>query len=192
MQSVPTLHSSWETCQLCICFPQQMRCYSIISEQQTPKHPPFHTHTHAGMDGPANQPSRLQPNPRLCASLLQQCDSHSQASQPVEHISLHLHRKRWQRFHFSISLCTYIHLLINLACSNQPCKHGLKVWGACRQQRQKIVPVMAHTSTHTWTWCVMDFAKSRREKPTTSKHTNFLQLLFCVSVFSFFCFFFNT
>lgn len=69
-----------------------------------------------------------------------------QALRSVERISLHLHRKHCHGFHFSISLCTYIHLLINPACSNQTCKHVLiVVRGACWQQGQKIVPVMALT-----------------------------------------------
>lgn len=58
----PTQHTVWETFPLPICFPQQMRCYSILSAQQTPRHPEIQ-HPHSGIDGPANQPSRLRPNP---------------------------------------------------------------------------------------------------------------------------------
>lgn len=75
-----TQHTSWATFQLAICSPQQMRCYSIIPVQQAIRqaeiHRSTHTHTHTGIDGSANQPSRLQPNPRLCGSLPQQSDSH--------------------------------------------------------------------------------------------------------------------
>ena len=104
-----------------------MRCYSIISVQQTHRHPEIqHPHTH--WDGWVCQSAeQTVAQSSAVHSLPQQRDSHS-ALQSVERISLHLHRKHCHRFHFSISLCTYIHLLINPACLNQPCKHASKVW----------------------------------------------------------------
>lgn len=66
------------------------------------------------------------------------------APQPLERISLHLHGKRCRGFHFSISLCTYIHLLI-----------------------KPSMPQISHANTHSkcvdtdgkefqrWHWCYL-------------------------------------
>ena len=126
-------HSSFS-----ICSPQWMRCHSITSAQLDSSAaintaPPPHTQTH--WDSWVCQSA----DPRLLGSLRQQCDSHPELCKSVERISLHLHRKRCHRFHFYISLCTYIHSLINPACSNQPCKHALGVRGACWQRGEEFL-----------------------------------------------------
>lgn len=141
-----------------------MRCYSIISMQQTPRHPEIqhphtHTNTFAGMDGSANQPSRLQPQSSAVRFSPTTVWVTPGALQSVERISLHLHRKHCHGSHFSISLCTYIHSLINLACSNQPCKHALKV--CVEHVDEKDRKLSWHNAQ---AWCVNDFATGKKTK----------------------------
>lgn len=114
-----------------------------------------HTCTLAGMDGSANQPSRLGPRPRLLASLPPQCYS-LWAPQSVERISLHLCRKHWRGVHFSISLCTYIHSVIKAARSNQPYKHALRVCEEYVDKDREKVLWWDWRSTEAW--CVNDSA----------------------------------
>lgn len=73
-----------------------------------------HTHERARWDGWACQ-SAEQTAAQSSAAWLSPTTAWLtlQALQSAERISLHLHRKDCHGFHFSISLCTYIHLLIN-------------------------------------------------------------------------------
>ena len=121
----------------------------------------YSTHTHAntlaGMDGSANQPSRLQPQSSAVRFSPTTVWVTPGALQSVERISLHLHRKHCHGSHFSISLCTYIHSLINLACSNQPCKHALKVCGEHVDDKDRKL-----SWQNAQAWCVNDFATGKK------------------------------
>lgn len=113
-----TQHTSWGMVQLVCCFQQQMRCYSAADSQA---HAP--THTLTGMDGSANQWSHWSPV-LGCELLSHSSVTHSELRSQWSVSAFHLHRKHCHRFHFSISLCIYMHLLIHPEYSDRPCKHA--------------------------------------------------------------------
>lgn len=122
----------------------------------------YSTHTHTGMDGSANQPSRLQPSPRLCV-LSQNSVTHTQlCSQWSVSASIFTGNIAAASTFY---LIMHLHTLANkpsmLKSAMQTCAEGVK--GACWQQGQKNVSVMALRRAHRQA-CVNDFATGRKKR----------------------------